>query len=192
MNRSMRIGVLLACLLLLAAVTWWARAGAKAWPGVAWQPPSAQPLQLESVLAATLAPHSGMHGGGPALLQRPLFHASRRPPPPAQPAAQAAQPAQTSLEKMRLLGVLDSAALTGVMALVDDETRFLKRGDEVGGWTLAEIRGRQVVFVSRGERRTLELPHAHMAPPADQAAASQDTPPTPAAAGRAVTRTRRP
>lgn len=191
MNRALRTGGLVALLLLLAALAWWAKAGGMAGLGTRWQPPPPQPPQLESVLAATLIPRSNMQVGVPALLQRPLFHASRRPPPPVQPAASAQQPAQTSLDKLRLLGVLDSAALAGVMALVDDETRFLKRGDQVGGWTLTGIRGRHVTFASHGEQRVLELPHAHTALSPDKAATAPEASSHSAPAGAAV-RPRRP
>jgi hypothetical protein len=59
---------------------------------------------------------------------------------------------------MVLTGIVAGPRLTGVLAQVDGESRFLRKGDQVGDWSLDAIKGRDVTFVQQGgESRTLSL-----------------------------------
>ena len=88
-------------------------------------------------------------------LQRPLFSATRRPPPPA-PAPmprEAPPPAPPEPPSLMLLGVVTDEQ--GARALVRPnptaKIRSLRRGDEIEGWRVVEI-GRQRIVIGRDAR----------------------------------------
>lgn len=105
-------------------------------------------------------------------LQRPLFTESRRPLPAAGVNATAAQApaAPDELEKSQLLGLISGPSFVGIMARIDGEVRTVRRGDNIGPWTLRAIRDREVVFTQGDHERVLKLEYARGG--ADQAAAA--------------------
>ncbi|NZA01496.1 hypothetical protein H0I39_06460 [Ottowia beijingensis] len=64
-------------------------------------------------------------------------------------------------------------ALSGVLIDEDGQSRFVRRGERVGDWTLDSLQDRAAAFVRGAERRSIELPVTY----ADADAAA--TPPSP-------------
>jgi hypothetical protein len=161
-----------AALALLLAVLWLAPGPLDSWR--VWSPPPAQAPQLDDAQAAVLRGLPGATAVYPAVLERPLMQPSRRPEAAASAAAAAAPP-PTAIEQVKLLGLLDGRALTGVMLEEQGKPRFVRQGEKVGDWTLAAIEGRQAVFTRGDERKRIDLPFAHLgkgaAAPAQPAAA---------------------
>ncbi|MBT9289615.1 hypothetical protein [Prosthecodimorpha staleyi] len=106
-----------------------------------------------------------------ATRDRPLFVPSRRPPPPPPPAVVApppvavlpADPGPPAPEPV----VPPTAVLTGV--IVGGETRIavfrgddgkpltVRQGEEIQGWTVAEIQARSITLEQNGEQLELAL-----------------------------------
>lgn len=90
-----------------------------------------------------------------AALDRPLFSASRRPPPVAKPDA---APVVDPLADIRVLGLYTSG-VGGGGAIVRTEgvVRRLKHGDSLGAWTVKEIVPAGLVLARGSEQRTVEI-----------------------------------
>lgn len=118
---------------------------------------------------------------------RPLFSASRRPPPravvglPAEPAA-APPPAPTEPERpeLALIGAVvgDGDAIAVFLERTTQKTIRLRQGDTHEGWQLSAVQGREVTFRKAGRSEVLALQR-----PEDAAAPSAGGLP-PSAAGR--------
>lgn len=160
---SFVVALLALCAVLLAALAalWLADGG--------WQPPPAQPPQLDDLAAA--APHidAPTQNVPAVLLEQPPFHVSRRPPPAA-PEKEAEPAPAIALDKARFYGIVSGPALVTVMAEIEGQPQSLRMGDHVGEWELQAIHGREITFRKGDERHVIELPHAHMAgaPAAEQ------------------------
>ncbi len=101
-------------------------------------------------------------GVADAMLQRPLFSPTRRPPPP--PAAPlpplAPAPAAPAMPDLALSGIIAGGG-SGIALLrraVDPAPVRVRLGGEVDGWTVAEIRPRAVVLRRDARSVTVELP----------------------------------
>jgi hypothetical protein len=101
-----------------------------------------------------------------ATLERPLFAPTRRPPPP-QAAAAAVEP----LPDIRLLGLYGGGGAGGAIASVDGKVRRLRVGEAIAGWSLKEVRGRELVLARGDETRSIELKRSTGAEPPTAAAA---------------------
>ncbi|MBV8664370.1 MAG: general secretion pathway protein GspN [Hyphomicrobiales bacterium] len=117
-----------------------------------------------------------------ATRDRPLFSASRRPPPPVvasappRPAPVAAKPAAPATPPFKLLG-----AIVGVEArialLKDRATGAVLRvheGDEQSGWRALSVAARSIVLGRGGDTATLQLPRPGEAPDASPQTAAVD------------------
>lgn len=101
-----------------------------------------------------------------AMLARPLFAPTRRPPPPVasvplQPLSAPPQP--PSAPNVALSGVILGPGGGGVALMrgpLDPAPVRVGRGAMVDGWTIAEIRPRAVVLRRDGRSATVELPGA--------------------------------
>ena len=97
---------------------------------------------------------------------RPIFSPSRRPPPPAIVAAPyvppplASMPAEPDRPQLMLVGTV--AGDTEAFGIFLDQTANkivrLKLGDLHGGWTLRQVRGREVMLQKHDEIIFLALP----------------------------------
>lgn len=92
-----------------------------------------------------------------AMLERPLFSATRRPAPV--PVAEAAAPTD-NLSTARLLGVFEGAQTNGAILQIAGKSRRVKLHESVDGWVLQSVQGRAATFVSAGQTRTLPLTRA--------------------------------
>lgn len=128
-------------------------------------------------------PHRCPWPATPSPCSVPLFTESRRPLPAAGVNAAAQAPAAPDeLEKSQLLGLISGPSFVGIMARIDGQVRTVRRGDNIGPWTLRAIRDREVVFTQGDHERVLKLEYARGG--ADQAAAAaaeRAAPPAPVA-----------
>ncbi|WP_377559763.1 hypothetical protein, partial [Ottowia beijingensis] len=155
------------------AVLWLAPGAPAQWR--TWQAPQPQPPSLDDIDAAQLTPNPAAGAAYPGVLQRPLMDPARRPQAAASApaAAAAAPPPPAAIEKIKLLGIVAGPALSGVLIDEDGQSRFVRRGERVGDWTLDSLQDRAAAFVRGAERRSIELPVTY----ADADAAA--TPPSP-------------
>lgn len=93
-----------------------------------------------------------------AMLDRPLFSASRRPPPP--PPPQADVPQVDSLSTATLSGLFFGDGVGGIIINIGGKHRRARLNEAIDGWTVKSIQGRAVTFARGGESRVLQLPRA--------------------------------
>jgi hypothetical protein len=147
--------IALDAVLALALAALWLAPGAPArWR--AWQAPAPQAPALDDARAARLMPNPALRRDYPAITARPLFAANRRPHAVASDAA--AAPVLDSIAQAKLYGLVGGRT-PGVLLEYGGQTQFVRRGEQVGDWTLQAIDGRDALFVkASGERRTVTLP----------------------------------
>ena len=143
-----------------------------------WQAPAPQAPNLDDALQAVLEPNPALKEQFPEVTKRPVFSPDRRltPPPPPEGAKAPPPPPPIALDSVVLTGIVSGRAFTGVLAQVEGESRVLKRGDKVGEWAVAGIKGRDVRFTKGDETRILVLPNTLIDAPD---AAKGTTPPAP-------------
>ncbi len=96
-----------------------------------------------------------------ALLERPLFQLTRRPPPPPPPVPTVAAPeAVDNLSTAQLSGVVAGEKTASIIITMAGKARRVRLNDSVDGWILQSIQGRSVIFSSGGQTRVLQLPRA--------------------------------
>ena len=96
-----------------------------------------------------------------AMLDRPLFSPSRRPPPPPPPPQ--AQAPVDNLSTAILSGLFFGDGVGGIILNISGKSRRVRLNDAVDGWTVKSIQGRSVTFARGGESRILQLPRAALA-----------------------------
>lgn len=124
-----------------------------------WTPPAAQKADYMQMLPP-------LPGNAPvdtskfvAMLDRPLFMLTRRPPPPPPP-PDAPAPVDT-LSTARVSGVFSSSTGGGVIMNIGGKDRRVRMNEVIdGGWTLQSISGGTVTFAGGGQSRVLTLPRA--------------------------------
>ncbi|MDO5624436.1 MAG: hypothetical protein Q4G71_07085 [Pseudomonadota bacterium] len=146
-----------AVLALLLAGAWLAPGAPARWRQ--WTPPAPQPPALVDVRQAELIFQPQAGAAYPQALARPLFMPTRRPAPAGPDAAASAPaPPPQPIDQARLLGIMASPALTGVLVEYDGKAQFVRTGTELGGWRLASVQDRIARFERGAERRDIELP----------------------------------
>ena len=156
-------GLIALCALLAAALALlWLLPNGQGRLRHAWVAPSAQAPALDSLAVPLPSPAPLPLASYAVTLQRPLFTESRRPLPAAGVNAAAQAPAAPDeLEKSQLLGLISGPSFVGIMARIDGQVRTVRRGDNIGPWTLRAIRDREVVFTQGDHERVLKLDYAH-------------------------------
>jgi hypothetical protein len=127
-----------------------------------WQPPAAQTADYAAMVPA-------LPGSAPAdtrqfiaLLERPLFSVTRRPPPPPpppEPVTKVPEPPDT-LATARLLGTFTGAGEGGVIIDLAGKQRRVHLREQLEGWTLSAVQEREATFTSGPRSRTLPLQRA--------------------------------
>jgi len=93
-----------------------------------------------------------------ALLERPLFSETRRPPPPPPPPA---PPVPVDvLSNAQLSAIYAGEQLTGVIINVNGKNRRVRLNESVDGWVLRSVQGRVATFDYGGQQRQLQLMRA--------------------------------
>lgn len=162
------LAVLNVALLLLLMSRWMTPDGQMR--TVRWQPPGALPVQFEGWAPL---PDVGVDlSRYVATLERPLFVASRRPPPPPAPP----KPVET-LPAVRVLAVYGAMAPAGgasspaggIIARVDGVVRRLRVGEHIGGWQIEQVSRSEVVLSQGADRQTVALRRGQVDDAADSA-----------------------
>ncbi len=122
-----------------------------------------------TVLERMQPPSAGQYA---AILERPLFSSTRRPPPP-KPVEKtnAAPPAPDALATTRIYGTFVVAGASGIIADVGGKPRRILAGGMLGDWKVASIVDRDITFVRGAETRVIKLLRAK---PGVQGAAAFD------------------
>lgn len=191
----------LACLVLAAALAWlWFTPQGRLRDEAHWSEPA--PLRID--YAAMLPALPGVAPTDTrrflALLDRPVFTLTRRPPlPPPPPKPVEAPPPPDNLSTARLQAVFEVPGEGGsVILLIAGKSQRVRLNAVIDGWTLQSIDGRNVSFARRGQTRVLQLQRAPLTTYAGLGApttvgvgaapASRAAPPAPAASSAAERR----
>lgn len=135
-----------------------------------WAPPLAVKADLGKLPAQVAQASDADISRFVAILDRPLFSPSRRPPPPPPPPAPAPPP--DPFADFELFGLFSGQAGSGVMARVGGKVRRVSLNDQVSGWILKEIDDRNVTFTNGEQTRVFKLVARKVAAPPKQASAS--------------------
>lgn len=153
---------------------------------VRWQAPEPQTTDF----AAMMPPLPGVSSADTsqfiAMLDRPLFSATRRPPPPPPPPQPEEAPPVDNLSSARLSGVFVGEGTGGIILQIAGKFRRARLNEAVDGWTLKSIQGRDVTFTKGGQRRVLQLPRAALTTYTGMAPAAPSPAASPAVSGRAA------
>lgn len=122
---------------------------------VHWQSPAGRRVDVTAMTPALPNLAGPDTGRFLAMLDRPLFSASRRPPPPPPPPA-AAEPVD-NLSTARVSGVVQGAGTGGVILNIAGKDRRVRLNDAIDGWSLKSIDGRTITFVRSGQTRVLQM-----------------------------------
>ena len=125
---------------------------------VQWQPPA--PIKPSLGAAAPLPRWNTDYSRFVVTLDRPLFAATRRPPPKPQVQAQPVD----SLAEVSIIGVWGAGAQGGVIARVGPQTRRVKVGEPLAGWTLKEVQTQGATLTRGNEARSLQIKRGAAAP----------------------------
>lgn len=161
MRRYTLHALVLANALLMLALAWLWFAPDGSLRNVGWKPPAAHKTDFGAMLPALPGIATADTSRFVAMLDRPLFSATRRPPPPPPPPA--AQTPVDNLSTARLSGVYEGQGAGGVIINLGGKDRRVALNSVVEGWTLQSVQGRSVTFSSNGQVRVLQLPRAALA-----------------------------
>lgn len=171
MKRGLTLALLVLSTLLAGLLGWlWVGPGGTL-RGIHWQPPAAVRPDLGSLSALSIRRDDADVSRFMAILDRPVFSPTRRPPPPPPPPKPVVPVRVDPLDSILLYGLFSGADGGGVIAKVEGKTRRIKLTESVGDWSLKEVRPRDVVFAKGGETRVVSLKPANQANQAAQAAA---------------------
>lgn len=180
MNRGATVSLAVLNLLLAGVLLWqWVdpQGGLR---NVHWQPPAPIKPALDSPSAASAALRDAGTGRVVALLERPVFSPTRRPPLPPVVAKVVPPPPPDPLNTLHLYGMFSGSEGGGVIARVDGKMRRVKISEPVGDWKLKAISGSNAVFGRGSEIRTVPLVQVKQAGSAGSVS-STTAPPAPPA-----------
>lgn len=124
-----------------------------------WDAPSAQAVDYAGMLPRLPGSAQVDTSKFVAMLDRPLFMLTRRPPPPPPP-PEAPAPVDT-LSTARVYGMFSGNGGGGIIINIAGKDRRVRLNESIeGGWVLKSISGNTVTFAGAGQTRTLTLPRA--------------------------------
>ena len=153
-----------AALVLVLLWQWFTPAGALR--NVHWQRPTAQKTDFATMLPALPGIAPADTSQFLAMLDRPLFSLTRRPPPPATPPSAPEQAPEDNLSSAKLSGVYQGVGAGGIILKIAGKDRRVQLNEAVDGWTVQDISERNVTFSRGGQIRVLALPRAALTGPA--------------------------
>lgn len=125
---------------------------------VQWDKPT--PLQADlSGLVSPLAPVTQVDVSRfLAMLDRPLFTATRRPPPP--PVPEVPPPPPDHMSTARVTGIVRGTGSGFAIVDVNGKQRRVQLNQSIEGWTLKSIGERELAFTKGAQTQTLILQRA--------------------------------
>lgn len=101
-----------------------------------------------------------------AARERPIFSATRRPPPPSEAPAPVRLPSsanETARPPLGLIGAIaaDEAGMAIFLDQVSQRTVRLKVGEGYAGWTLQQVKAREATLIRDQQTAILVLPPPH-------------------------------
>ena len=130
-----------------------------------WQPPVAQTQDFASMVPTLPVRQQSDASRFLAMLDRPLFSATRRPPPPPPPPpVQAPPPPPDYLAGAVLSGVYmtEDGKSGGVIIKFQGKDRSLPLQGVLDGWTLSSVAANRVYFTRGGETKEITLQKAKL------------------------------
>ncbi|WP_298214158.1 hypothetical protein [Acidovorax sp.] len=143
-----------------------------------WQPPAAQMTDYAAMLPDIPASVPMSTGDVMAMLERPLFTITRRPPPPPPPPKPTEAPAPDNLSTAKLTGVYMGQEAGGVILNIGGKDRRVRMREQVEGWTLSAIDQRSATFSNGDSQRVLPLLKGSLANFTGQVPAAPVPPPS--------------
>ena len=139
---------------------------------IRWVEPA--PLKADiSSLSPVLSPDKPVEASRfLAMLERPLFSATRRPPPP--PPPEQPPPPPDYLSTARVTGIVRGDGAGYAILLVNGKQRRVQLNQSVEGWTLKGFGDRQVTFTRGDQSQTLTMQRADVS---KYGGLAQQTPP---------------
>lgn len=128
------------------------------WRNVHWVAPVAKEADVSSGLPSSAQTVPIENSRVIGLLDRPLFALTRRPPPPPPPPPVA--PPVDVLSNARVVAVYAGPGGGGVVLNLAGKSRRVRLNENIEGWTLQSIDGRNATFTSSGQNRSLQLGRA--------------------------------
>lgn len=125
-----------------------------------WQEPRGQKAAIEDLVPAIGKPEAMDQKQFLAMLDRPLFSATRRPPPPPPPPpVQAPPPPPDYLAGAVLSGVYmtEDGKSGGVIIKFQGKDKSLPLQGVLDGWTLSSVAANRVYFTRGGETKEITL-----------------------------------
>lgn len=130
---------------------------------VEWTAPQAHTTDYGSSLPALPVVANADTGRFIAMLDRPLFAITRRPPPPPPPPIPEKEKEPVdNLSTAQLAGIFHGANEGGIIVQIAGKHRRVRLREQVEGWTLTSVQDRGVVFSKDGQTRTLQLARANL------------------------------
>ena len=123
-----------------------------------WQAPPPKEVDFKSVLPVHAQVAAVENGRLIAMQERPIFSVTRRPPPPPPPPP--VPPPVDVLSSAKVTGIYSGTGGAGVLLNLGGKSRRVRVNENVDGWVLTGIEGRNATFVSAGQTRSLPLGRA--------------------------------
>lgn len=151
----------------------------------AWVPPEPNPVDASTFDVAAIERTLRVPAQLEEIAARPLFSASRRPPPPAAPAPEVSAPAEP-IQDAKVLGLFGRQGAWGAILSINGKVTRVGPGQKVGQWALVRVDGNNIVFDNgAGARTTLKFVHLpHASAPSAATSAEGEAPTGGAPAGK--------
>lgn len=147
--------LVIALLIGILAAMWFHRDGSLR--NIHWQPPQAQTQDFVSMVPTLPVRKQADTSRFLAMLERPLFSPTRRPPPPPPPPAPVE--VQEPLPNVHLYGLYGGDSNGGAIVRVDGKNLRVQLNESINGWKLSAI-GERSITLRRGARsRSIDLVH---------------------------------
>lgn len=135
-----------------------------------WTPPGSRPID-SSLFDVPAIDYKHVAGEAFAEISaRPIFSATRRPPPP-EPVAEA-ENEPDPFANVKVLGLFGSGGEGGVILQIDGRSKRVRHGEKLGSWVLHGVNGMSAQFIgSNGTQKNVEMRYlaqpASAPPPVD-------------------------
>lgn len=152
------LGALNFTVVIALAWAWWSPAtGIR---NIHWAAPEPIKVDLQTLLPPLPGPGLADTSQFVAMLDRPVFSPTRRPPPPPPP-PKPAEPVDR-FAQAKLTGLYEGQGVGGVILNLDGKDRRVALNNAVEGWRLQSVSTGQASFSKGGQTRVLGLTRASL------------------------------